>query len=139
MTASSQTPAGRITAIRPATPATVIWAAAHIINVNGHHQGDYFPDAFSRTDCRPHAERPLSVVAAVRMAATGSPRTDSMLAADTIRYLAGLLMVDGEQGPYYWDDLSMECHVAAWGDVEGRTAADVVATLLAAASERVAA
>jgi hypothetical protein len=117
-----------------ASLAPVFREAARIITVNGHHQGDYLPDPFNRREpvFRPYAERPLSIVAALWCAETGSPRRVGPLSTAAIRFLAGRVKVDGE--PAFWrDDLSQESHVASWGDVPSRTVAEVVNELQLAA------
>ncbi|MEE4545265.1 hypothetical protein V2S66_25260 [Streptomyces sp. V4-01] len=106
--------------------------AATIIQTNGHHQGDYIPDPFNRVlNALPH-ERPMNIVAALRCAETGHPQRYGPASTGAVRFLAGRLLVDGEP-PFWPDDYSMESHVAAWGDVAGRTVAEVVAVLLDAA------
>jgi hypothetical protein len=112
--------------------ADVFRRAALIIQTNGHHQGDYIPDPFSRVlSALPH-ERPMSIVAALRCAETGSPQRYGPASTGAVRFLAGRLLVDDEP-PFWPDDSSMEVHVAAWGDVPGRTAAEAAGVLLAAA------
>ncbi|HEX5567422.1 MAG TPA: hypothetical protein VFY14_10950 [Streptomyces sp.] len=106
-------------------------AAARLIAVNGHWQGDYVPDAFDRVSSTDHAVRPLSIVAAIRCVCTGSPHRTSSLSERAIRVLAHRLEVGGE-GPQDTDPFGLECHVAAWGDVEGRRTETVVAVLEAA-------
>lgn len=106
--------------------------AAEIIQTNGHHQGDYIPDPRNRVlTALPH-ERPMSIVAALRCAETGSPQKFGPASTGAIRFLAERLLVDDEP-PFWPDDTSMELHIAAWGDVPGRTAAEAVEVLLAAA------
>lgn len=106
--------------------------AAEIIQANGHHQGDYIPDPFSHVlKALPH-ERPMSIVAALRCAETGHPQRFGPASTGAIAFLADRLEVDGEP-PFWTDDHSMACHVAAWGDVPGRTVAEVAAVLLEAA------
>ena len=108
--------------------------AAYIIQGNGHHQGDYVSDPFNRVLTTVRESRPMSVDAALYCAADSNGRMfESDLAFAAIRFLAGRVLVDGE-GP--WDpDRNVDCqiHMSAWGDVEGRTAAEVIALLLAAA------
>ena len=119
----------------PTTMPALFRRAAQIITVNGHWQGDYMPDPFDREISPvdvPHAMRPLSIVAALKCAATGDPGRASLLADNAIAVLAMRLEVDGEL-PQYGDVFSLEAHVDAWGDVEGRTAGQVVAVLEAAA------
>lgn len=115
--------------------ASVFRAAARLIAVNGHHQGDYCPDPFDRRTVTPHAVRPLSIVAALRAVASphgDNPHRETELSEAAVRVLAGRLEVSGEPAwndePYY-----LEMHVAHWGDVEGRTTESVVAVLEAAA------
>lgn len=116
----------------PSDLAPVFRRAAEIIRTNGLYQGDYIPAPFSRVlRALPH-ERPMSAVAALRCAETGSPQRYGPLSAAAIAFLADRLLVDGEP-PFYRDELTLECHVAAWGDVRGRMAGEVVAELLRAA------
>ncbi|WP_328846161.1 DUF6197 family protein [Streptomyces sp. NBC_00258] len=110
-------------------------AAARLIVANGHHQGDYCPDPFDRRTKTPHSTRPLSIVAALRCVASphgDNPHRETPLSELAVKVLAGRLEVDGEPAwndePYY-----LEVHVAAWGDVEGRTTESAVAVLEAAA------
>ncbi|MCL7377420.1 hypothetical protein [Streptomyces sp. 35G-GA-8] len=119
---------------RPTTVSATFRAAARVIASNGHYQGgDYVPDPFDREMCVPHFLRPMSIVAALKTAVTGDPHVDTALANKAIEVLALRLEVGGEMGPYYGDILSLEEHIAAWGDVPGRTAESVVAVLYAAA------
>ncbi|MEU3700948.1 hypothetical protein AB0E82_01845 [Streptomyces anulatus] len=115
-------------------------AAARLLAANGHFQGDYLPDPFDREMCVPHFLRPLSIVAALRCAVSGDPHETSLLSDAALGVLALRLEVNGE-GPFWGDIFSLEFHVAAWGDVEGRTTECAVAVLYAAAdaSEQVAA
>ncbi|MFD3310105.1 hypothetical protein [Streptomyces sp. NPDC058694] len=120
---------------RPATVSAVFRAAARLIVANGHHQGDYCPDPFDRRTKTPHSTRPLSIVAALRCVASphgDNPHRETPLSELAVKVLAGRLEVDGEPAwndePYY-----LEMHVAAWGDVEGRTTESAVAVLEAAA------
>lgn len=112
--------------------AGVFRLAAQIIAVNGHHQGDYIPDPFNRVLKALPAERPMSAVAALRCAELGHPQRFGPVSTAAIRFLADRLLVD-EEPPFWTDEFSLECHVAAWGDVPGRTPAEVVAELLRAA------
>jgi len=120
---------------RPATVPAVFRAAARLLARNGHHQGDYCPDPFDRAQTSPHAERPLSIVAAIRCVASphgDNPHRETPLSEAAVKVLAGRLEVDGEpawNAEAYW----LEVHVAAWGDVEGRTTESAVAVLEAAA------
>lgn len=106
--------------------------AAAIIVANGHHQGDYIPDPFNRVLHALPAERPMSIVAALRCAETGHPQRFGPASTGAVRFLAQRLEVDAEP-PFWTDDTSLESHVAAWGDVAGRTAAEAVEALLDAA------
>ncbi|MEV5942739.1 hypothetical protein [Streptomyces sp. NPDC051994] len=123
-----------VTGIAPAptTVSAVFRAAARLIAANGHYQGDYCPDPFDREMDIPHCKRPLCIVAALRCAVSGDPHRNSVLADDAISALACRLEVNGE-GPFWGDIFSLEFHIAAWGDVEGRTTESVVAVLEAAA------
>lgn len=116
---------------RPTTLPGLFRAAARVLAANGLHQGDYFPDALSDVHT-PHASRPLSIVAALRCAATGDPRSYSLLADEALMVLASRLEVDGE-GPEYRDLFGLEDHVDDWGDAEGRTKESACAVLEAAA------
>jgi hypothetical protein len=121
-----------VTIPRPTTVASVFRAAARLLAANGHYQGDYFPDAFNRRLSTSYAERPLSIVAAIRCVVTGNPRWDEPLAEEAVRVLAHRLLVDGEP-PFNEQPHMLEGHVAEWGDAEGRTTECVVAVLEAAA------
>ncbi|PVE04640.1 DUF6197 family protein [Streptomyces scopuliridis] len=117
---------------RPTTVSAVFRAAARVIAANGHYQGDFVPDVFDREMCVPHFLRPMSIVAALKTAVTGDPHRTSLLADEAIAVLALRLEVNGEMGPFYGDIFSLEEHIAAWGDVPGRTVESVVAVLYAA-------
>ncbi|MFE1344968.1 hypothetical protein [Streptomyces sp. NPDC058757] len=121
---------------RPTTVPEVLLTAARILQVNGLWQGDYFPDAFSRTLTTPHASRPLSIVAAIRCAVTGDPRRETQLADMATGYVALSL----DQEPPAVTPWHLAIHVDNWGDVPGRSADDAVALLerLATAPERAA-
>ncbi|KUH38424.1 MULTISPECIES: hypothetical protein [Streptomyces] len=124
---------------RPSTVPGVLLAAARVIQANGLWHGDYVPDPFDReisADEVPHTRRPMSVVAALKCAATGSPHGESQLADMAIGFVA--LSIDG--GPAWGDIFSLERHVEDWGDAPGRSADDAVALLetLATAPERAA-
>ncbi|MDX3575916.1 hypothetical protein [Streptomyces sp. FL07-04A] len=110
-------------------------AAARLLAANSHYQGDYCPDAFDRRLTSPHAERPLSIVAAIRCVSSphgNNPHRITDLSEAAVKVLAGRLEVDGEPA---WNDEPhhLEGHVAHWGDVEGRTTESAVAVLEAAA------
>ncbi|MFD8075865.1 hypothetical protein ACFV3E_24815 [Streptomyces sp. NPDC059718] len=107
-------------------------SAADLIAANGHHQGDYIPDPFNRVlHALPH-ERPMSMVAALRCAEQGHPQRFGPKSTAAIEFLADRLPVNDEP-PYWRDEMSLECHVAAWGDVVGREVEEVVEQLLLAA------
>lgn len=112
----------------------VLRRAAYIIQMNGHHQGDYVPDPFNRMLTTPRLTRPMSAAAALYCAADPQGRmVESALALAAIRHLAGRVLVDGE-GP--WNpgrDTDCEIHLAAWGDLPGRTGGEVIRLLLDAA------
>lgn len=114
--------------------ADVFCRAAYIIQMNGHHQGDYVPDPFNRVLTTPKLTRPMSVCAALWCASNPQGRMyESELASAAIRGLAGRVLVDGE-GPWNPDhNLDCELHLAAWGDIEGRAAGEVIRLLLDAA------
>jgi hypothetical protein len=118
---------------RPDTVPGLFLAAARLIDRQGHWQGDFIPDPFSRRMTTPDALRPMAIVSAIRCARTGNPRRTEPLAESAIAVLAGRLEVDGEPA---WNEepFHLELHVCAWGDVEGRTAAEVVAVLESAAA-----
>lgn len=118
---------------RPTTVPGVYRAAARLLVKNGHHQGDYLPDPFDRVSKTPHASRPLSIGFALRCVVEGNPHQESTLAEAAIRFLAARLVVDDELGPYWSDFHSVEAHLNAWGDVEGRSVESVCAVLAAAA------
>ncbi|GAB2731440.1 DUF6197 family protein [Streptomyces bullii] len=120
---------------RPTTVPAVFRAAARLLARNGHYQGDYCPDPFDRRSTSPHAERPLSIVAAIRCVASpggDNPHYISELSELAVKVLAGRLEVDGEPA---WNNepFWLQTHVAHWGDVEGRTTESAVAVLEAAA------
>ncbi|MEU0978513.1 hypothetical protein ABZ488_04785 [Streptomyces griseus] len=121
-----------VTLPRPTTVPAVFRAAARLLAANGHYQGDYLPDPFNRRLTTPDAERPLSIVAAIRCVVTGVPRRPAPLAEEAIKVLAGRLKVDGQPA---WNDEpdNLAIHVAKWGDVEGRTTECAVAVLYDAA------
>lgn len=73
----------------PATVAAVFAAAADRLVVNGHHVGDFMPGALSVPDSQsPMVERPLSVAAAIQMAATGHPLDGCFLSRRALCLLA---------------------------------------------------
>ncbi|MFD6415948.1 hypothetical protein [Streptomyces sp. NPDC060194] len=116
----------------PTTVSGVFRAAARLLAANGHYQGDYLPDPFDRRTSTPHASRPLSIVAALRCVTTGDPHQSSPLADRALSALAPRLEVNGE-GPFWGDLFSLEFHVAAWGDIDGRTTESAAGVLYAAA------
>lgn len=120
-------------ATRPTTVEATFRAAARLLAANGHYQGDYLLDPFDREMSTPHSFlRPLSIVAALRCAVSGNPHVISPLADEAMGVLALRLEIDGD-GPI-WDDVFMrEFHIAAWGDVPGRTTESAAAVLYAAA------
>lgn len=120
---------------RPTTVPAVFRAAARLLAVNGHYQGDYCPDAFDRVSKTPHSERPLSIVAAIRCVASphgDNPHRITELSEAAVRVLAYRLEVEGEPP---WSDTPrwLENHVDCWGDTPGRTTESAVAVLEAAA------
>lgn len=122
-----------ITITRPTSLPGVFRAAARLLSANGHYQGDYCPDPFDHVTRTPHASRPLSIVAALRCAVSGSPHRTTTLSELAISTLAHRLEVDGELGPFEETEYRCEMHVANWGDAEGRTTESAVAVLYAAA------
>lgn len=119
---------------RPTTLPGVYRAAARLLAANGHYQGDYLPDPFDRESRTSHSARPLSIVAALRCAVSGSPHRTTPLSERAVSVLAGRLEIS-EDDPVVpaGDGFLCEMHVAAWGDVEGRTTESAVAVLYAAA------
>lgn len=77
------------TTMIPLAPAVadLLTAAAGRLALNGHHLGDFFPNALSDR-ATPYAERPLDVSAAIQFAATGDPRSTSKLALAALWLLA---------------------------------------------------
>lgn len=118
---------------RPATTAELLRAGGRLLAFVGLYQGDFVPDPHDREMTVPHFLRPMSIVAALKCAASGDPHADSALADRAIGYLALRLEVDGEVGPQYGDIFSLESHVDAWGDLPGRTTESACAVLYAAA------
>ena len=111
----------------------VFRAAARLLVVNGLWKGDFCPDPRDRYVKTPHAERPLSIVAALMCVTTGDPHMGSKLADEAIVVLAMRLEVDGEAPDADLGRPWMAMHVDEWGDFEGRTAESAVAVLEAAA------
>ncbi|MGW5352252.1 DUF6197 family protein [Streptomyces sp. NPDC004031] len=122
-----------VTVPHPTSLAGVYRAAARLIAANGHWQGDYLPDPFDRVLTTAHVSRPLSIVAAIRFAVSGR-HVETELSERAVSVLAGRLEIS-EDDPVVHLDRPFECelHVAAWGDVEGRTTESVSAVLYAAA------
>lgn len=117
---------------RPLTSETlprIFRSAARIIAANGLHKGDYVQDMRDRHLTSPHAERPMSIVAALRCAVTGDPHRSAAESDEAIRVLAHQLTVRGE-GPYDdEDERLLAAHVDAWGDEETRTTESAVNVL----------
>lgn len=124
--------------VRPTQPATVestLLAAARVIARVGLHRGDYVKDALGRDDINvPLYQRPMSVVGAIRFAATGSPQRSSCIADMAIGFLA--LSIDG--GPVWTDPFSLEQHVDDWSDEVSVADAVAFLELAATAPERAA-
>jgi hypothetical protein len=118
--------------VRASTLPQVFRFAARLLVKNGHHQGDLLPDPFDRTLTTLHVDRPLSIVAAIRCVANGTPHISSPFSELAVRVLAHRLLVDGEP-PFGEGRLVLATHVDSWGDVEGRRLESVVAVLEAAA------
>lgn len=121
---------------RPNTVAGLLRAAGRVLAFVGLHQGDFVPDPFDREMSAtefPHYLRPMSIVAALKCAATGDPHRTSPLADEAIGYLALRLELDGELGPRFGDIDSLERHVDGWGDLPGRTTESACCALYAAA------
>lgn len=134
-TSSVVLPLHRSPLAAPTTVPAVFRAAARLLAANGHHQGDYLPDPFDRRTATPHAERPLSIVAAIRCVSSPhgeDPRRMTELSEAAVRVLAYRLEVEGEPP---WSDAPrwLENHVDCWGDTPGRTTESAVAVLEAAA------
>jgi hypothetical protein len=110
----------------------ILRAAARILATRGLHQGDFVLDAFNRRLRSPHAERPMSIVAALNTAATGDPHRPTAESRQAIAALAVRLLVNDE-GPYAADEMALAFHVDSWGDVAGRTTESAVAVLESAA------
>ncbi|MDQ3030509.1 MAG: hypothetical protein M3R09_10900 [Actinomycetota bacterium] len=113
--------------VRPSAPTSVegtLLAAARVIARVGLHHGDYVLDALDHDGLDvPMYVRPMSVVGAIRYAATGSPQRSSTLADQTVNFLAFSL----DDGPVRADLLSLERHVDDWSD--GVDKAEAVALL----------
>ncbi|MFF4369682.1 hypothetical protein [Streptomyces sp. NPDC001594] len=124
--------------IRPSGPDTVegvLLAAARVIARVGLHHGDYVLDALGRDGVDvPLFIRPMSVVGAIRYAATGSPQHTSTLADMAVNFLA--LSLDG--GPVWRDWRSLEQHVDDWSDTVDKATAVGVLESVATAPERAA-
>lgn len=125
--------------VRPTTVPGVLLAAARILATNGLWQGDYVPDPFDRKTSAaemPHDRRPMSIVAAIRCAATGDPHRSSQIADIAIGYVALSLDPGVRSGDWF----ALEGAVQNWNDEPGRTADAAVALLelLATAPERAA-
>lgn len=118
----------------PADVTAVFRRAARILTANGFYQGDHFPDAFDREMDVAPALRPLSVVAALKCAVTGDPRSTSILADHAIAVLALRLGYRQQPGGIF----DLEDHIDTWSDDPRRTLESVVAVLEAAAAARAA-
>ncbi|WP_255293287.1 DUF6197 family protein [Streptomyces niveus] len=114
---------------RPSTVSAVFRAAARVLAANGLYQGDYVPDVRDKEMRVPHFLRPMSIVAALKCAASGDPHRDTALANKAI----GVLALRLDDGPAYGDIFSLEAHVDGWGDLPGRSTESAVAVLYAAA------
>ncbi|MEU4348266.1 hypothetical protein [Streptomyces sp. NPDC023838] len=121
-----------ITIPRPTTVPAVLLGAARILRLTGLWQGDYLLDPCDREVSRdelPHSQRPMSIVAAIKCAATGDPHRECQLADTAI----GVVALTIAPEPPYGDIFSLESIVEEWGDAEGRTAEAAVTILTAAA------
>lgn len=95
----------------PTTVEQVLLSSARVIARVGLHHDDYVLDALGHDGLDvPLYVRPMSVVGAIRYAATGSPQRTSQLADQTVSFLALSL----EDGPVRTDLLSLERHVEDW-------------------------
>ncbi|AZM91476.1 hypothetical protein [Streptomyces sp. W1SF4] len=123
---------------RPTAPDTVeevLLAAARVIARLGIHHGDYVLDALGLDGLDvPLYMRPMSVVGAIRYAATGNPQRSSLLADQAVNFLA--LSIDG--GPVRPDLLSLERHVEDWSDGVDQVGAVALLEWVATAPERAA-
>lgn len=113
---------------------SIFRTAARILAANTLHKGDFVADGFDRLSKTPHAERPMSIVAALNCAVTGDPHRPAAESREAIRVLAYRLTVRGE-APYAEDERALAFHVDEWGDDEARTTESAVAVLEQAADE----
>ncbi|MFJ8163858.1 hypothetical protein ACIRBY_23425 [Streptomyces sp. NPDC096136] len=119
----------------PTTVEQVLLSAARTIARVGLHHEDYVADALDHRALEvPLYSRPMSVVGAIRYAATGSPQRMSTLADQAVGFLA--LSIDG--GPVWRDLLSLELHVEEWSDGVDMAGAVAFLELVATAPERAA-
>jgi hypothetical protein len=119
----------------PTTVEGVLLSAARVIARVGLHHGDYVLDALGRDGVDvPMFVRPMSVVGAIRYAATGDPQRSSTLADQAVGFLA--LSIDG--GPVWTDIFSLERHVEDWSDTTDKATAVAVLESVATAPERAA-
>ncbi|MCY0960808.1 DUF6197 family protein [Streptomyces sp. H27-H5] len=104
---------------------SVLLLAASVIAERGLHHEDYVEDPLNKRldPSFPLTLRAMSVVGAIRYAATGDPQHSSQLSETTVGFLA--LSLDG--GPFWTDWRSLERHVEDWSD--GMTAVEAVALL----------
>lgn len=113
----------------------VLLAAARVIARVGLHRGNYVKDALGHEGLDvPMYVRPMSVVGAIRYAATGSPQRTSCLADMAVGFLA--LSID--DGPVWTDPFSLERHVDDWSDGVDKVSAVAFLELAATAPERAA-
>ena len=81
-----------MSAVITPTVASVFKAAAERLVVNGHYVGDFVPNALSVPDrVLPMRDRPLSVAAAIQLAATGDPLGSSAQSRLALWLLADLV------------------------------------------------
>ncbi|MCX4540456.1 hypothetical protein [Streptomyces sp. NBC_01565] len=119
----------------PTTVEQVLLSAARVIARVGLHRGDYVLDALGHQALDvPLYVRPMSVVGAIRFAATGSPQRTSTLAEMAVGFLALSL----KDGPVWTDPFSLERHVDDWSDDVTAVEAVEFLELVATAPERAA-
>ena len=107
-------------ATRP-EPELVLNRAADLVELRGWHQGDFHEETSGR----------VCAAGAIRVAAGGVPYESCEQASSAERAFADCLAAHGLAKPGH---CPIEV-IGQWNDAEGRTAAEVVATLRAAAGE----
>jgi hypothetical protein len=99
----------------------VLNKAADLIELRGWHQGDFYEEISGR----------ICTAGAIRVAAGGVPYESCEQASSAEQAFANCLAAHGLAKPGH---CPIEV-IGQWNDAEGRTAAEVVATLRAAAGE----